>query len=273
MGRRVVGRCDSVHMSESSTWKQLAKIRGGMCVFVLLCFLLIVIVEGTEGEGGAAAGGAVGVAQAALGRKRKLDVAEGLICVTNTLCLATFCVDTCPTRQSRWWSTCLVVLMAAASLVRRFVRIVCSCRFSILLRLPLVLSLYPDGAVPLGVVSRDAAQHVRWTWPSNCWEGHFSAQKRFILPAGVFVVRPVTFTCRTWTRVCAHRGQRALAQGEEGARVVGSHVARARPGAIQLSKQDDTPNGTHTPKQTLLTTPQGSAVSFSSPLAASSQPT
>ena len=56
--------------------------------------------------------------------------------------------------------------------------------------------------------------------------------------------------CRASVRLGAHRGQRALSQGEEGARVVRSQVARAKPGAVQLSGQarhtQDTPNDAHT---------------------------
>ena len=41
---------------------------------------------------------------------------------------------------------------------------------------------------------------------------------------------------RGFARLAAHDGQRAVARGEEGARVVPDHVARGRLGAVQLSR-------------------------------------
>ena len=60
--------------------------------------------------------------------------------------------------------------------------------------------------------------------------------------------------CRAWAWLGAHHGQRALAQGEPGSRVVRSHIARAWPGAVQMSRKArhtrDTPNDTHTQTHT-----------------------
>ena len=66
--------------------------------------------------------------------------------------------------------------------------------------------------------------------------------------------------CRAWARLGAHHGQRALSQGKGGARVVRSHIARARPRSVQLSRlathAQDTPNDAHAPNPTLFTTPR-----------------
>ena len=69
-----------------------------------------------------------------------------------------------------------------------------------------------------------------------------------------------------FARLASHHGQRAVAQGEESARVVPDHVGRGRLGAVQLSRYKThtqaTVNATRVPPKRILCTFQALVVSF-----------